>query len=257
MFIDWMAEQGCGPQHVLADGAAAFNGIDVTMHAIHGDKAPRLIDTAEGKISVRTLQRVSSVHNTPVRSVVYELCTRSCTYMTAFVLAQIERSWRECNEVTAKFWSVFRGLAAKELLDTDDPTDVFCLHQVFLPRIRRDLSMHYGRSRKATRQKTSKNPDAPTGRPSVNYALLASEGHPVSAAEIATLRQLADAYWRPTYSVFPPQSDFEIDPLKDPADRDERARFCDEQGFADLPDETLAFLRSRYLAYRAITRELA
>eukprot|EP01038_Epipyxis_sp_PR26KG_P005801 gene5801-8007_t len=54
---------------------------------------------------------------------------------------RIERFWRDMRkEVTQVYIDIFHWLVfERQLLDMDNPTNVFCLHYLFLPRINQDL----------------------------------------------------------------------------------------------------------------------
>jgi hypothetical protein len=46
-----------------------------------------------------------------------------------------------------------------------DAIDIFCLHEVYMPRIRHDVAAHYEASRGAPRRVSSANPHAPPQGP--------------------------------------------------------------------------------------------
>jgi len=53
---------------------------------------------------------------------------------------RIERLWRDVhNSVVSKFKCIFHSLEHLGVLDIENPTDRFCLHYVYLPRINADL----------------------------------------------------------------------------------------------------------------------
>ena len=55
---------------------------------------------------------------------------------------RVERFWRDLfSGCIATFYFLFYELEDSELLDRDDPVDIFCLHYIFLPRINHQLSV--------------------------------------------------------------------------------------------------------------------
>ena len=92
------------PSKIRIDGGSEYNFIEAFMNQIDGSK--RCI-------------RGKSVHNT-----------------------RIERLWRDCREkVSDKYISIFDSMERYGILDVDNDINLFALHFVFLPRIRRDLEI--------------------------------------------------------------------------------------------------------------------
>lgn len=55
---------------------------------------------------------------------------------------RVERFWRDLfSGCVSIFYFLFYGLEDSELLDRDDPVDLFCIHYVFLPRINHQLGI--------------------------------------------------------------------------------------------------------------------
>ena len=54
---------------------------------------------------------------------------------------RIERLWRDVYYACIfKYYSLFRFMEDSGILDVDDEVDLFCLHYIFIPRIRNHLS---------------------------------------------------------------------------------------------------------------------
>ena len=54
---------------------------------------------------------------------------------------RIERLWRDVfSGVTYNFVRIFNMLEDKGILDPTNPTDIFCLHYVYIPRINAALT---------------------------------------------------------------------------------------------------------------------
>ncbi|CAL8373226.1 unnamed protein product [Arctogadus glacialis] len=53
---------------------------------------------------------------------------------------RIERLWRDVRTcVTSKYYNVLRRLEQDQLLDVSSTEDLFCVHLVFLPKLKMDL----------------------------------------------------------------------------------------------------------------------
>lgn len=52
---------------------------------------------------------------------------------------RIERLWRDVYTVSSTYINVFEDMEAQNILNSDNETDLFCLHYVFIPRINASL----------------------------------------------------------------------------------------------------------------------
>lgn len=53
---------------------------------------------------------------------------------------RIERLWRDVwSAVTCKYYNILHSLEEEHLIDLSDEVHIFCVHYVFLPRLRSDL----------------------------------------------------------------------------------------------------------------------
>lgn len=168
--------------------------------------------------------------------------------------SQVERSHLNLNEVTRKFKEEFQYLERCSVLQAGrdyDPVDLFCLHQVYLPKIKASVNAHFKRLRTAVRRRSSLAPGAPKGRPSENYAIEKCYGTPVSTEVLQFVEAEVEDYWRSrTTRAFPPKSPWEVDPLSTPELRQRRGGVLRALRWEGMKNT------ERYVVFRRVTRGL-
>lgn len=150
-----------------------------------------------------------------------------------------------------EFYERFKMLESNNDLDPNDPSDLFCLHFIFLPAIQSKMDRHYMSLRMQKKRRSTLNPAYPRGthRRSHIYEMYPSCGRPVSEADIVRLRDMAVAFWMQTNPASLLSRPWEIDPVVTVSGRAKRARFMGRRVSATLEEA--------YKHVRWCTRDLA
>ena len=109
---------------------------------------------------------------------------------------RIERSWYFVNDLTDGYGVIFATLESEGYLETSSPTDLYCLHQVYLPAIQTRLNLgvithnnHRIRAQRAARERHLRHGlEFVWGRPVELY-----QRTPRFDAEVADVVEVADA----------------------------------------------------------------
>lgn len=233
------------PGHVNVDMTPCWNAVQRFMNVAYAENPGptrltiqhRNHDDAE--IYVKRFQAGRSVRNTPV-----------------------ETHWRFINKTLAPYSNCFFQLEQENVLIAGkypDLVDLFCLHHIFLPHIRRDIAFMYRIIYFRRRELRSLNPYYPKGtwRPCMLLKLVPSLGSQLDDADIAGFCEFAESYpWarNPRLDEFPPIPD----PIQDETQRSHREQLFEEwhptphrPSYRDLPR-----LSAMYKDYRCITRTI-
>ena len=62
-----------------------------------------------------------------------------------------------------KYYERFQRMVSDGVLDIHCNLDLFCLHQVFVPVIQKDLEKHFAALRMQKKSKSTRNPNFPSG----------------------------------------------------------------------------------------------
>lgn len=170
------------PAHVNVDMTSCWNAVERFMNVAYADNpgpTPLPIhhrNHEDATIYVERFHAGRSVRNTPV-----------------------ETHWRFINNTLAPYANCFFQLEQEYVLhggNYPDLVDIFCLHRIFLPYIRHDISFMYQIYYLRRRELRSANPFYPKGtwRPSMLLRFMPSFGTPIDDADIDDFCEFAEAY---------------------------------------------------------------
>ena len=215
------------PAHVVVDGGP-WRGVRRAVELYWDDMEPARVDTAEGVLVVNRFQRTSSVHNIPV-----------------------ERSWRDVNDVLNKYYLTWKDLESRGLLvggRNADPVDLFCLTQVYVPLIKRDVDAHFEAMAVRRKETSTRDPSFPAGTWRPLELLLQDDDYSLSvdADQVDAMDEYITAYHGA--EDVEPASAWERDPLCTAAERAER-----DELVASIDPQTPV---EEYIAMREATRHI-
>ena len=215
------------PAHVVVDGGP-WRGVRRAVELYWDDMEPAHVETAEGVLVVNRFQRTSSVHNIPV-----------------------ERSWRDVNDVLNKYYLTWKDLESRGLLvggRNADPVDLFCLTQVYVPLIKRDVDAHFEAMAVRRKETCTRDPSFPAGTWRPLELLLQDDDYSLSvdADQVDAMDEYITAYHGA--EDVEPASAWERDPLCTAAERAER-----DELVASIDPQTPV---EEYIAMREATRHI-
>ena len=215
------------PAHVVVDGGP-WRGVRRAVELYWDDMEPAHVETAEGVLVVNRFQRTSSVHNIPV-----------------------ERSWRDVNDVLNKYYLTWKDLESRGLLvggRNADPVDLFCLTQVYVPLIKRDVDAHFEAMAVRRKETCTRDPSFPAGTWRPLELLLQDDDYSLSvdADQVDAMDEYITAYHGA--QDVEPASAWERDPLCTAAERAER-----DELVASIDPQTPV---EEYIAMREATRHI-
>ena len=165
----------------------------------------------------------------------------------------VERQWRDLAPCLTKWKDRFVALEKRGYLKAGnnyDPVDLFCLHRVFLPDVKRTYGQFYQGMWNMNKRKSTLNPSFPEGTQLRRhlFSKYGSAGCILSRADLIALRQVGMAYWGPTHKGFLPRV-WGVDPVSSEEGRQVRDKVMEMQ-------DPAASLEDIYLLFRHATNEL-
>ena len=206
------------PYNVIVDGAPAWCGVREMMKIWwHDCLDPVLVPHDDGDMLVERVTVTSSVHN-----------------------PMVERSWVDVNHVTRKYRLEWKDLEGRKLLRggrNKDPADLFCLAEVYIPSIKRDLDQHFAAMARRRKEKSTRNPNFPAGtwRPITGLMTDVDYSRHVDDAQIDAMETYIRAFHGAADEE--PASSWEVDPLETDAQRALRADLVSRANPQSLADE--------------------
>ena len=159
--------------------------------------------------------------------------------------------WRDVNDVLNKYYLTWKDLESRGLLvggRNADPVDLFCLTQVYVPLIKRDVDAHFEAMAVRRKETSTRDPSFPAGTWRPLELLLQDDDYSLSvdADQVDAMDEYITAYHGA--EDVEPASAWERDPLCTAAERAER-----DELVASIDPQTPV---EEYIAMREATRHI-
>lgn len=222
-----------------------WGGVEAMTMVVFGNNDALEVDVDGVPVPVFHFHQTLSKRNTPVGFLAHPWCSLPALIMILYALGasdnqfQVERHWREWNQQLVQYFVRFSTMEIDGLLDPRNNTDLFCLHEIFLPVIQVTMNRHYESLKLQKKRKSTRNPAYPAGthRRSHLYASVPSCAKAITARRAERLSAIGLSYWAQQRPASLAPRVWEVDPVVTPAGRARRARFVARKAPGTLEEE--------------------